>query len=130
MNLEFSLRSKKKKKRKVNELRPVRATFLVELFTAVGAFRDNDEVKRIMGPNVAKAATLLLKLGEHTWGLSALYNASANWTNAELVNLENELGCAVMHDPMVEHDGEVGGIVAATWDSSWSAPPLPLNCRQ
>ena len=25
-----------------------------------------------------------------------------HWTNAELVNLENELGCAVMHDPMVE----------------------------
>ena len=53
-----------------------------------------------------------------------------HWTNAEIVNLENELGCAVMHDPMVEHDGEVGGIVAATWDSSWSAPPLPLNSRQ
>lgn len=31
-----------------------------------------------------RAATYLLKLPEHTWGLSDLYNKSANWTNAKL----------------------------------------------
>ena len=58
MNLPAPDKLIAKLKRKVSELRQVRATFLVELFTAVGAFRDNDEVKRIMGPNVAKAAAL------------------------------------------------------------------------
>jgi hypothetical protein len=33
---------------------------------------------------VDKAATLLLKLGEHTWGLGGLLNASTDWTNAML----------------------------------------------
>ena len=34
--------------------------------------------------SVTKAGAYLLKLTEHTWGLSDLYNKSSNWTNAEL----------------------------------------------
>ena len=36
------------------------------------------------GDALRNAASYLLKLSEHTWGLSDLYNKSANWTNAEL----------------------------------------------
>ena len=34
--------------------------------------------------SLAKAATILLKLTEHTWGDGGLHNASANWSNAVL----------------------------------------------
>ena len=73
-------------------------------------------------------------------GLSQIYrvgsivsgadHSKTHWTNNELSTLESDLGCALMYDPTVAHDGEVGGVVAATWDFKWSAPPLPLNRRQ
>ena len=53
-----------------------------------------------------------------------------SWTDGELTSLENDLGCALMYDPAVAHDGEIGGIVAATRDGMWRAPALPLNHRQ
>ena len=73
-------------------------------------------------------------------GLSKIYrvgsivsgadHSKTHWTSNELSTLECDLGCALMYDPTVEHDGEVGGVVAATWDFKWSAPPPPLNRRQ
>jgi len=37
--------------------------------------------KYALDEELRKATSMLIKLGEHTWGLSQLYNASSNWSN-------------------------------------------------
>ena len=75
------------------------------------------------GPGLSK----IYRVGSIVLGAD---HSKTHWTSNELSTLECDLGCALMYDPTVEHDGEVGGVVAATWDFKWSAPPPPLNRRQ
>ena len=43
---------------RLKDKRVIRAQFLMELFTSIGAYRTPEEVQRIFGPNTAKAAVL------------------------------------------------------------------------
>ena len=47
-----------KLKDRLHSKRVIRAQFLMELFTSIGAYRGAEEVHRIFGPNTAKAAVL------------------------------------------------------------------------